>query len=205
LPRIHSIAEFPDILGAYFEIIHDILSVHPDHFFTLPVDAQSSILSSLIGGLSHPNATVAASSFQTAYRLCAFVLDLRHKLMLRPEHAFPRDSFTRLESQLLTLQQKFLEIMLLERFSEEVVDSMADALIALVSLNPGHFTTLVSSLLSQQESQALQSRLNALFDSLLTSNSVQFTSQPLERRNRFRFRSNLRIFLVSVRGILSKH
>ena len=103
-----------------------------------------------------------------------------------------------LASLLLRFSQPVLQLLLVERFAERVIDTIADALLSLVCLSAERMSALISSVLAQQSNTVVQARLASSFHTLLSS-----STHSLERKPKFRFRVLVREFLQSVRGLLS--
>ncbi len=206
--------DFPKIISSYFDLVNDLLTSHPDKFLQFPADVQNSVIQSLLFGVTHSSSEVANTSLRTLYQLAVFYIQLRSKQKQRGENSAWAHMFSlieRLEPDIRRFQQVMLQLLMCERFAESVVDAVADSLFALIVADASSFMQLVESVVlaqfqQQQSVQAdfnsTQARIQSAFQQLLSANEVNLSA--IDRKNRFKFRTNVREFLQSARSILSQ-
>jgi hypothetical protein len=192
----HIQPERVQLMEAYFDLVHDFLITSPHNFLALAQDQQDIVSTSLLIGLTQPSSGVLISTLKSVFQLSSI-----HR-SAQSNTASP--AFQSLNVSILKFQQALMQMVLVEKFNDAVVDPLADAFLSVFGCNSEHMSALISSILSQQTGDAIVlARLQGSFQNLLNSGEVDVLS--IERKNRFKFRRLLRQFLQSTRGLLSRH
>lgn len=191
-PRVSFMSERPEVLRKFYALVEDAFVTRPDTFLHLSMERQDTVAQILQFGVAHSAPVVVTASLKTLHALASF-------------GALHRRDAAPLCTVLVRFQQVILQHLLLQRFAESVIDSLSDALLSLIAVDSSHASSLVDSLLQQQQGNAaLHARLQSAFRALFSSGIVDLASFT-DRKNRFRFRKLVRAFLVSTRGVLTQH
>ena len=230
------ILALPTIPELYFQLLQSVVSTYPEKLTTLPAQHRTVLLSAVDTAIRHPNTAVVRSGFKVVQDITEYY---QHQSQPAENRLTQSDNKTsksavlspaELQASLQPAVERWmitvLEQMLFVPIVAEVMDSISDALLALLVVNLAHYSTLVQQAVGEwskqqrareQERQssvthgplntdssadsevnANAERLRAAFGTLTSANGLR---AEIDRPNRLKFRNNLRAFLSETRAI----
>lgn len=190
--------KFPKLCHDYFFLLSHMLEVYPETLAQLQSEAFRHVLGTLDFGIHHQDPEVVNMCLGALKALAAY--HFREMAAGRQglgSHAAGNGNLQ--EGILSQFLRSLLQLLLFEDCSPDLVGAAADALLPLILCEQGLYQRLGTELIERQTNPTFKTRLANAFHSLTNANHV---SSTLDRVNYQRFRKNLNIFLVEVRGFL---
>ncbi|KAJ1413845.1 CRM1 C-terminal domain [Sesbania bispinosa] len=194
--------KYPKLCHDYFSLLSHLLEVYPETFAQLNNEAFTHILGTLDFGLHHQDADVVSKCLRAVQALASYhYKETGSGNIGLGAHAMGlKDSSGKIQEGLLSrFLRSLLQLLLFEDYSSDLISVAADALLPLILCEQGLYQRLGNELIERQANPTLRSRLTNALHTLTSANQL---SSSLDRINYQRFRKNLNIFLVEVRGFL---
>ncbi|XP_042518023.1 exportin-4 isoform X3 [Macadamia integrifolia] len=194
--------KYPKLCRDYFALVSHILEVYPEKFAQLNNEAFAHIVGTLDFGIHHQDTEIVNMCLRALNALASYHYKETGagKEGLGSHVAGMMALGGKLQEGILSrFLRVLLELLLFEECSTELVSSAADALLPLILCEQALYQRLGHELIERQVNPQLKSRLANALQCLTGTNEL---SSSLDRINRQKFRKNLYVFLVEVRGFL---
>jgi hypothetical protein len=186
--------QYPALCQSFFELVGFMMDTYPEKVCQLPYDLFSSLLESLLFGMSHYSTAVSNSSLHGIASIAKEHLErqaLRNHLMHHP------DIFDRISRRLLT--DVVFQSVVVDR-----VEAAGMALLPLIATDVNRFVSVVHDLTAQVPNEEQRRRLQAAFQTLIQPDVLaRAASGGYEGRlNRARFKKGFESFVNEVHSFL---
>jgi len=185
-----TVLNFPTISRAFFGIVQDVVSTHPEKLFSiLDQDSQNRMLAVLSFALSNHDGKVVSSSFDTLRELVSYEGSRTNQVF---------------HGHLPGIVELLMKRLIQEEIAEQTIDSASDCLLAvLLVYSQQALDSTMEYLVRQQEDRASAREVRQAFAEIVQQAGVQCDS-PLGRRNRMRFRKSTSSFIERIRRTIMR-
>jgi hypothetical protein len=184
--------QFPKLCMHYFTLVTFMFEIYPAKVAMLPPDLFQQLLSSLEFGIKHHKSKVARLSFEALKSMADYnVRNNRIPFKQQEEHN---------KHIVAYLLQSIFKLVMLELFSDELLEAMAEALFALMLWDEQQYQSVVNSFIENEKDQTNRQRLIEAFGSLREG-----LTPELNRENERKFVENTGRFLLNVRTFMRRN
>ncbi|KAJ0967573.1 hypothetical protein J5N97_024490 [Dioscorea zingiberensis] len=194
--------KYPKLSFNYFSLVSHMLEVYPEKVARLNNEAFVHTVHTLDFGIRHQDIDVVDMCLRAVDALASyhFKEKIAGKEGLGARAIDSHGTNGELQESILKhFLRMLLQLLLFEDFRMELVGSMADALLPLLSCEHDSYQRMVQELVERGLNPHTSIRLGNALQCLISSN--QLTS-CLDRPNRQRFRKNLQTFLTDISGYM---
>jgi len=199
----------PRLCGAFFDLVGHMASDHASRFASLPPALTQALVSALNFGLKHDNSSIVRESLRGVEGMAAHRAETKvaaaaaaaaavgRGLTVAPQ---PLLESGETDGVLLGWLTELLQTVIFQDGIWDRLDACADTIFALCCAQVDQLQALVGMrILGSVEGEVRRQRLGAAFQKLLTLHDLQF---QLTRRERMKFRKNLRLFVSETKAFM---
>jgi hypothetical protein len=190
--------QFPKLCQQYFALVSFMFEIYPEKCAQLPSDLFQQLNASIAYGIKHHKPKICRLSFVALKSMATYNV-LNNCIPFQQQEAASRPNFV------LYLLETIFSLIIFEPFSDELSESMAEALFPLIlwARKTSIYQNMVKSLIDREQGNVeTQRRLANAFYKLLEN--ISMNENALSRETD-KFVENVKNFLLDVRQFMRKN